>query len=113
MADWTLVPEYPGEIDYGEPPTARTVYEDGGQQRRERFSTSKRSWKEKYTLTSAQVQTLLTHWETYRLATSFTRVTYDPQDAPATEATVYWSKRPKIRRLSVDTWTATVQHEEA
>lgn len=113
MADWTFIPDYPASMVEEPPPTVIQRYSDAGEHRRETHSTQLRFWTERYTFEGAsEAASVRAFWKARRLVNTFTKVTYDENDAPAAEATVRFARKFRLRRTASDVWTAQIEFVE-
>ncbi|MCP3904790.1 MAG: hypothetical protein GY715_14275 [Planctomycetes bacterium] len=97
MADFPFIPlQGDFKLISEEPPTLESTFEDGTIVRREKRTTAPRQWQMTLYLDATDIATFRTFWLARRLATTFTQITYDPNDAPAGEANVKFLERPTI-----------------
>jgi hypothetical protein len=101
MADWTFVPSASGHsMTFREAlPPVRDQFGDGTESIRERSSVVLREWDETYVLNATDSDAAVAFYKTKRRYVSFTRITYDPDEAVGAEATVRFDGFQKIGAL--------------
>ncbi|MDQ7008300.1 MAG: hypothetical protein Q9Q40_13855 [Acidobacteriota bacterium] len=117
MADWTWTTthaEYPYTGKRIAPPTLVTRYEDGSEHRRQKHSNFIREWTEVYDVDEATLASMLNFYDARGTYTTFTKVSYDPDDATpgTTEATVRFVEPMTYERVAVGSYRVTVKFTE-
>jgi len=108
MADWAYIPSYDYMGDVDSPPTLITRYEDGTEHRRAKHTSFPRTFTEVHIVDGTDMDAMLDFFRTKGLLTSFTKVSYDPSEAPATEATVRFTSSFKFVRGGNDEFSTTI-----
>jgi len=109
MADWTYTPVYSHSIRQDPPKTLITRYEDGTEDRRQKHSNQTRHFTEQHVIDAVDMDAMVDFYETKGTLTSFSKVSYDPSEAPATEVTVRFVGPIVYAQIALDQFEATVQ----
>ena len=114
MADWAFVPTKRVEIEEVGPKTLVKEFEDGSTSRRRKSSATKRRWSERYNFSSADCATAKAFFRTKGTDVTFSKVTYDPEEAADTEADVTFSSKTfKAKNVAPGEWEVSLRFVEA
>lgn len=119
MADWTYTPEYSySKRTEGERLIVNRL-EDFSEVRVEKGSTQTAVYVERYTASGAELTAMLAFFNSYRLANTFTKLTYDPGDigfdpddpsaAAGPEQTVRFESWPDWKNTTFDSYSITFE----
>jgi hypothetical protein len=104
VADWTYTPAYVYEIERLDGEVLVTTFPDGRENRRQKSAHQKRRFRERHLVDSVTLAAMVAFYLLKLLYGTFTKKTYDPNEAPNTETTVRFERRPVARQVALDSW---------
>ncbi len=113
MADWTFVPDADAyTVEASAPPTLISRYEDGTEDRRQKHSNFPQNFREKHTVDSSDMETMLDFFDARGMLTTFTKVSYLPHEAALHEVTVRFASPIRFVDVGPDEWETTIEFEK-
>lgn len=108
MAEWAYVPVYSYSLKKEGPVALVTEYEDLTESRRRKSNASRIVVVERHEVSSATMDAMLDFYDTKGTDVAFTKVTFNPQQAPATEGTFRFDRPIDFEWTASEHFRATI-----
>jgi len=114
MADWAHTPMNGYRIRRVPKPTLISMFEDGGEIRRQKHANSPRIFSGRFRTAEAVAESMMDQYDTSGTLDTLTIISWDPQDATTgtTEATVRFTRPPDLRVVAFGQYEVRVEFRE-